>query len=480
MRKKHLFLRKPLGHDQGHGVLVRHLKLHHLVSVGIGSIIGAGIFVITGQAAALYAGPAITLSFIIAALVCVFTALCYAELSALIPVSGGSYSFAYAALGEFPAFMVGWTVTCQYLVVIASVAVGWSGYLLGMLHDLGYTLSLAWTEAPIAYEIGKGWSWTGSICNLPALLVIVALGVLATVGTQAASRFNDWMVILKLFAVSVFIFVGVWFIQTDHWVPFLPANTGVLGQFGFSGVLRGAGLVFFAYLGFDTVATMAQETINPQRDLPKGILGSLGISALAYVATALVLTGIVRYTELNVSDPMAVALKSLGPSFAWINVIVTGAIVVGLASVILVIILAEARVLFSMSRDGLLFKRLGTIHPKTRTPAVSTVVTFCISGVIATLLPLNVLSEMVSMAALFVFTVVSLGVLVLRSTNPDAHRPFRVPLVPWIPLAAMIGCMVQMVFLSPLTWVEMMLWSSIGLCIYFGYSLQNSYLRKSS
>ena len=304
MSKRGLFVRKSIrGHFDEVGGEEPHLKRHlgslHLTLIGIGAIIGAGIFVITGQAAASYAGPAIILSFIIAGLICLLAGLCYAELAALIPIAGGSYSYSYVAMGEFPAWIVGWTLTAQYLISASTVAVGWSGYLVSLLEDFGVVISSTYARAPFLYEPGSGWYFSGSVINLPAILIVAFVGVMISWGIRAVSYFNNAMVVIKIGTILLFIILGLSFIDTDNWVPFIPENTGVFGQFGWSGILRGAGLVFFAYIGFDTVSTLALDSKNPQRDLPRGILGSLGICTIAYIATALILTGVVSYTLLN-------------------------------------------------------------------------------------------------------------------------------------------------------------------------------------
>ena len=482
MPKFGLFLRKSMksnsnAEDDQQG-LKRHLNAFHLTAIGIGAIIGAGIFVITGPAAADFAGPAVTLSFMIAAIICIFAGLCYAELSSLIPISGGSYSYAYVALGEFPAWIVGWSITAQYIFSSSTVAVGWSGYCVNFLKDFGITLPHIISQSPIIYT-PEGLQWSGSLMNLPAMILVVLIGTLLCVGIKAASRFNNIMVVIKLTTITLFILLGISYINTENWTPFIPENTGIFGHYGWSGVLRAAGIVFFAYIGFDTVSTLAQESINPQKDLPRGILASLGICTVAYIVIALVLTGVVDYKLLNVPDPMAVALNAMGSSFVWLKFIVKFAILAGLASVSLVQLLAQTRIFYAMSRDGLLPHRFATIHKKTQTPLFSTIITILAAIVVSGMFPVAVLGELVSMTTLFLFGVVCLGVLILRYTQPELPRSFKVPLVPYIPMLGILCCLFQMTFLPLTTWMQWIAWLIIGLFIYFFYSVHHSKIRKS-
>jgi APA family basic amino acid/polyamine antiporter len=383
---KKLFLRKPLqSHfdsvDPEHHGLHRHLGWFQLVVIGIGAIIGAGIFVVTGKAAAEYAGPAIIISFVLASLICLFAGLCYAELSSLIHTAGGSYAYSYVALGEFPAWMIGWSVTAQYLVSAATVAVGWSGYFASFLRGFGVTLSPGYSLSPLHYAADTGWQLSGSFINLPALLMVAAIGILISVGIRVVSHFTSVMVVIKLSTIALFILLGLPFIQTENWHPFIPENMGTFGEFGWSGIFRAAGLVFFAYIGFDTVSTLSQDAKNPQKDVPRGILGSLLICTIAYIVVSLILTGIVHYDHLNVSDPIAVALDVMGPSFFWLIFIVKLAILAGLASVVLVQMLGQTRIFLAISHDGLLPSALARIHPKSRTPIFATYVTAVITEI---------------------------------------------------------------------------------------------------
>lgn len=483
MKKKGLFLRKSMHApsdevEDGQHTLKKHLGSLNLVSIGIGAIIGAGIFAITGQAAAECAGPAISLSFLIAAIICLFAGLCYAELSSMIPVAGGSYSYAYIAMGEFPAWIVGWLLTSQYLFSSSVVAVSWSGYCINILKEFGLYLPDYLSQAPVMYSSELGWYASGSLINLPAVILVAIVGIMISVGIKAATNFNNVMVVIKLCTVALFIILGIAYINTDYWHPFIPENTGTFGKYGWSGVLRGAGLVFFSYIGFDTVSTLAQEAKNPQKDLPRGILGSLGICTIAYIVTALVLTGVISYKLLDVPDPMSVALDAMGNHFAWLKLVVKVAILAGLASVVLVQLMALTRIFMTMSKDRLIPGAFAHVHPKTRTPLLSTILIISATIVISGLFPLAILGELVVMSTLMIFAIVCLGVLILRFTHPNMNRPFKVPLVPYVPALGILFCIGQMCFLPIVTWLQVVIWLSIGMIIYFGYSIRNSKLRQ--
>ena len=471
-------MKSPSVEGEEHHEMKRHLGALQLTAIGIGAIIGAGIFVITGTAAADYAGPGIILSFILAAIVCVLAGLCYAELSSMLPISGGSYSYSYVSMGEFPAWLVGWSVLAQYLFSASTVAVGWSGYLVSILRDFGIHLPRFFVTAPITYTADGGWGLSGSLINLPALIVVACVTLLVATGIKAATRFNNIMVVIKLSTVALFVILGIAYIKSDNLIPFIPDNTGVFGQFGVSGVLRAASIVFFAYIGFDMVATLAQETVNPQKNLPRGILGSLGICTIAYIMTALVLTGVVSYKLLGVPDPMSVALNAMGSSFYWLKFIVKIAILAGLSSVVLGNLLAQSRVFYAMSKDGLLPQPFCRLHSESKTPIFASLAAGGICLVISALFPVNVLGDLVSMSTLFIFGIVCLGVLILRYRHKEYPRPFKVPLVPFIPIAGILGCLASMTFLPGATWVQLILWLAIGLCIYFLYGMKNSKLRK--
>jgi len=476
---KNLFLRKPMKAnfaDEEHG-MKRHLGWFQLIVIGIGAIIGAGIFVITGTASATYAGPAIVLSFALAAIICVLAGLCYAELSAMIPIAGGSYSYAYIALGELPAWIIGWSITAQMIFSIATVAAGWAGYLTNFLKDWSIVISSHYGLAPLQYDVAMGWTLSGSLINLPAMLLILFVGIMVAIGIKAAANFNSILVVIKLCTVALFIIIGIPHINPENWVPFIPQNGGVFGEFGWSGIARAAGLVFFAYIGFDTVSTLAQESKNPQKNLPRGILGSLGICTIAYIAVAAILTGVVSYKLLNVPDPMSVALDAMGPSYFWVSTIVKIAILAGLSSVVLIQLLGQTRIFLAIGKDGLLPKAFGKIHSRTKTPIAATLITTVVVMILAGVFPVAILGQLVSMITLFIFAVVCLGVLVLRRTHPEFKRPFKVPLVPWVPLLGILACVGQMVVLPAVTWLQMLLWFAIGFIIYFAYGMKNSKLR---
>lgn len=465
--------------DEGEHSMKRHLGWFQLVVIGIGAIIGAGIFVITGKAAAEYAGPAITLSFVLAATICIFAGLCYAELAALIPVAGGSYSYAYVALGELPAWIIGWSVTAQYILSASTVAAGWSGYLKSFLSDWGLAIPAYFRGPPLNYEPGMGWSLSGSLLDLPAMLLVGLIGVMIAIGIRAAAQFNNIMVVIKLCTIVLFIALGLPHIDTANWIPFIPANEGQFGEFGWSGIVRAAGLVFFAYIGFDTVSTLAQDAKNPQRDLPRGILGSLLICTFAYIVVCGVLTGIVSYKMLGVPDPMSVALDAMGPSYFWLATAVKLAILAGLASVVLVQILGQTRVFLAISKDGLLPKNLSKIHPKTKSPVLATVLATTATMILSGLFTVDILAQVVSMVTLFIFAIVCLGVLVLRKTHPEFKRPFKVPFVPWVPVLGILFCFAQMLALPAITWLQMLGWFGAGLIIYSLYGIKHSRIRSS-
>lgn len=480
---KKLFLRKKLKADfvevdEEHHGLKRHLGWVQLIVIGIGAIIGAGIFVITGKAAADYAGPAIILSFVMASIICALAGLCYAELASLIPVSGGSYSYAYVALGELPAWIIGWSVTGQLIFSASTVAAGWSGYFKSFLADWGLSIPAVFQSAPLDYDVVHGWSLTGSYLNIPAMCLILFIGVLISVGIKAVARFNTLMVVIKLLTVLLFVLVGFPHVDTANWTPFIPENTGHFGDFGWTGVIRGAGLVFFAYIGFDTVATLAQDAKNPQRDVPRGILGSLIICTIAYIVVSAVLTGVVSYKLLDVPDPIAVALDAMGPAFFWIASIVKIAVLAGLASVVLVQLLGQTRIFLAIGKDGLLPKSVSKINKTTRTPVFASAITAGACFILAGLFPVGILGQLVSILTLFIFAIVCLGVWVLRHTHPEFKRSFRVPFVPWIPLLGIVVCFGQMLFLPLVTWAQFIGWFLLGIVIYFGYGIRNSQIRR--
>lgn len=457
--------------------LKRTLGPLNLTAMGIGAIIGAGIFVLTGQAASEYAGPAISLSFIFAAIICVFAALCYAELASLIPVSGGAYSYSYVAMGEFIAWTVGWVLTLEYLFSAATVSVGWSGYLTSLLKDFNIIIPASLSSAPLNYDTATGWQSSGSLINLPAMFITAFMGFLIAVGIKAAASFNDLMVVIKLTVIVLFIACGIAYINMDNLTPFIPENTGTFGQYGFSGILRGAGVVFFAFIGFDALSTLAQEAKNPQSDLPKGMLGSLGVSTLVYIIIALVLTGIVSFKLLNVPDPIAVAVNALGSHFLWLRFVIKIAILAGLTSVVLVMMLGQTRIFYTMAHDGLMPKSFGKISDRFHTPFFTTIAVTLVGMIVSGIFPVGILGQLVSMGTLLAFAVVCFGVLVLRYTQPLLHRPFKTPFVPYIPLLGTLACVLQMILLPGVTWLQLVAWIIIGCIIYFTYGKKNSLVR---
>ena len=480
---KGLFIKKSVkslleeASDKRH-TLKRSLTSLNLIALGIGAIIGAGLFVLTGEAAAEYAGPGITISFVIAGVLAMFAALCYAEFASLIPISGSAYSYAYVTLGEFAAWIMGCVLTLEYLLAACTVAVGWSGYFSSLMGDFGVTLPALLSEAPFLYDVDTGWALTGNILNMPAICITAIMGALVAIGIKAAASFNNVMVVIKLSVVALFIICGIAFIKAENLTPFIPANTGNFGQYGLSGIFRGAGVVFFAFIGFDALSTLAQEAKNPQRDLPRGMIGSLGICTIIYIVVGLVLTGLVSYKLLGVADPIAVAVNALGPNFVWLRLFIKLAILAGLTSVILVMILGQTRIFYTMAQDGLLPKKFCEIHKKTHTPLFSTILITLVAMIIAGLFPVGILGQLVSMGTLLVFAMVCFGVLILRYKQPSLHRPFKVPFAPWVPLIGALASIIQMLFLPGVTWLQLIIWLAISCYVYFKYSIHHSLIRK--
>ena len=457
--------------------LRRALNATHLTLLGIGGIIGTGIFVLTGTAAANHAGPALPLSFIIAGLGCTFAGLCYAEFAAMIPVSGSAYSYSYATLGEGIAWFIGWNLVLEYLFAVATVSVGWSGYAVSLLDQLHFHLPDALTHAPLAQGADAlHWTLTGAIINVPAILIVAGIATICYIGIKQSAAFNSVIVAIKVTVILLFIMFGVSYVNTANWHPFIPPNTGHSGTFGWSGVMAAAGVIFFAYIGFDAVSTAAQETKNPQRDMPIGILASLIICTVLYVIVSSVLTGMVSYKELDVAAPVALALDKY-ESLHWLGIPVKLGAVCGMTSVMLVMTIAQARIFFAMARDGLLPPWFGRVHPRFRTPSTGTVVTGVFAALIGGLFPVKILGELVAIGTLAAFVTVCIGVLVLRRTRPDLPRPFRTPW-PWFNcIAGAIVCLGMMVSLGPATWARLLIWTAIGVLIYAFYGYHHSRVR---
>lgn len=436
--------------------LKKSLGAFDLVLLGIGCIIGTGIFVLTGVAAAKYAGPAITLSFVLAGLACAFAALAYAELAAMVPVAGSAYTYSYASLGEVIAWIIGWDLALEYTVGASAVAAGWSAYFTGLLKALGVELPKYLTAVPA----------DGGLVNLPAIVIVTVLTAMLTIGTKESAGFNRVLVFIKLGAVLLFLFLATPHVNVANWSPFLP--------FGFSGVAAGAAIVFFAYIGFDAVSTAAEEAKHPNKDVPIGIIGSLIVCTVLYIAVAAVLTGVVPYAELNNAEPVAYALRSIGNNIGGALVAV-GAIC-GITTVLLVLIFGQSRVAFAMSRDGLLPKSICKVHPKYGTPYLMTILTGGVVCVLSGFLPINVIAELCNIGTLFAFCLVSIGVWVLRHKRPDAHRPFRCPALHIVAPLAVIFSVYLMLNLPLATWMRFIIWFIIGLGIYFSYGRNHSTL----
>lgn len=479
-----LFIRKSIESLQaeaaqsGSKSLKRVLGPVSLVALGVGVIIGAGLFSITGTVASEFTGPSITLSFIIAAIGCCFAGLCYAEFASMIPVAGSAYTYSYATMGELIAWIIGWDLVLEYTVAATTVSISWSRYMVVFLENLGIHLPHALTACP----------WDGGIINIPAMLIVVLMSLFLIRGTEGSSIFNGFIVFLKIAIILIFVVLGWQFIQAENYTPYIPENTGKLGEYGFSGILRGAAVVFFAFLGFDAVSTAAQETKNPKRDMPIGILVSLLVCTLLYVLFAHVMTGVAHYTEFGGQQgiaPVAVAIEHMGapdasgviqPAFPWLNKAIILAILFGYCSVIMVTLMAQSRVFLSMSHDGLLPPFFSKIHSKFRTPAHSNVLFMILVGLMAAFIPAQVAGEMTSIGTLFAFTLVCAAILIVRKTMPNVHRAFKTPFVPAVPILGILTCLCMMCFLPADTWIRLVLWMLIGLDIYACYGIKHSKL----
>ena len=453
-----LFTRKSfdaLQVEADRGLLRRSLGPWNLTALGIGSIIGTGIFVLLGTAAAQNAGPALVISMVISATGCAFAGLCYAEFAAMVPVAGSAYTYAYATVGELFAWIIGWDLILEYALSTSTVAVGWSGYFVSLARDVGIT-------------IPPSLAGPTPVFNLPAAVIVLVVAGLLIIGIKQSADTNTLLVGIKAMVLVVFVVAGAAYVNRENLTPFIPPNAGSFGEFGWSGVLRGAGVMFFAYIGFDAVSTAAQEAKNPSRDMPIGILGSLAICTVIYIAVATVLLGIVPYQQLNVADPLAVGIDATG--LKWLSPVIKIAALFGLFSTMLVNLLAQTRIFYSMSRDGLLPPAFAAVHPRFRTPHVSTILTGTIIALVAGLTRIEVLGQLVSIGTLLAFTLVCIGVIILRRTMPGAPRPFRTPGVPWVPVAGAVICLAQMVGLPLATWERLVIWLAAGLVVYFFYS----------
>lgn len=460
--------------NSGSQKLERSLGPFSLIMLGIGAIIGAGLFSITGIAAAQHAGPAIILSFLFAAIGCVFAGLCFSELAAMIPVSGGAYSYSYATLGECIAWLVGWILFLEYAAGASTVAISWSAYVVSFLDGLHIQLPPALIASPWqSTPLSDGTEVFGLI-NLPALAIVTLLSYLLILGVNKSAKINAVLVVVKVTIVIIFIIIGFGFVQPENYIPFIPENTGTFGDYGWSGIMRASGIVFLAYIGFDAVSTTAQEVKNPQRDLPVGIIGSLVICAVLFILFAYVMVGLVPYTGLDVAAPVALAVQQT--PYGWLISLIKLAIVAGLTSVILVLLLSQSRVMFTISKDGLLPAWLSIIHPRYHTPWIANLILMLLVGFFAAFAPLSLVGNLTSIATLLIYAIVCAAVIVLRRTYPDLPRPFKTPFSPWIPLLGIGTCLAMMIFLDLGTWIRFSVWILIGLSIYFLYGKRNSHL----
>lgn len=479
-----LFVRKPLNlllaqAEESEKGLKRTLGATNLVLLGIGAIIGAGLFSITGLAAANNAGPAVTISFIVAAVACAFAGLCYAEFASMIPVAGSAYTYSYATMGEFVAWIIGWDLVLEYAVGAATVSISWSRYLVKFLDHYNMHLPAQMTMSPWdTVTTPEGAVITGMI-NLPAVFIVVLMSLLLVRGTHESARVNAFIVALKVTVVVLFIGLGWAYINTDNYTPYIPANIGEFGHYGWSGIIRAAGIIFFAYIGFDAVSTAAQEAKNPKRDMPIGILVSLVICTVLYILFAHVMTGLANYKEFQGQDGIApVAVAIAHTPYVWLQQGVILAILAGYASVILVMLMGQSRVFFSMSKDGLLPPVFSAVHPKFKTPWKSNMLFMVFVSLFAAFVPARVVGELTSIGTLFAFVLVCAGVLVLRRKMPDAPRGFKTPLVPLIPILGILTCFAMMASLPADTWIRLMVWMAVGVIIYFAYGIKNSELNR--
>ncbi|MFN0200683.1 MAG: amino acid permease [Bacteroidia bacterium] len=470
---KRLFITKSIerllgeANETSEHTLKRTLGAWGLVALGIGAIIGAGLFSITGMAAANNAGPAVTISFVIAAIGCAFAGLCYAEFASMLPIAGSAYTYSYATMGEFMAWIIGWDLVLEYAVGAATVAISWSRYLNKFLGNLGFHLPEAICSSP----------FEGGVINLPAIFIVILMSLLLIRGTQESAKVNAIIVGLKVVVVLIFIVLGWFYITPSNYTPYIPENTGEFGSFGWSGIVRAAGIIFFAYIGFDAVSTAAQEAKNPARDMPIGILVSLAICTVLYILFAHVMTGLANYTEFAGKDgiaPVAIAIEHT--PYVWLKQLIIMAILAGYSSVILVMLMGQSRVFFSMSKDGLLPKIFSEVHTTYKTPWKSNALFMLFVGGFAGFVPANIVGEMTSIGTLFAFVLVCIGVWVLRVKQPDAPRSFKTPLVPLVPILGILTCFGMMAGLPLDTWIRLIVWMAIGVAIYFAYGIKRSKL----
>ena len=466
-------LQSDAAHDHG---LKRALSATDLVLLGIGAIIGTGIFVLTGTAAANNAGPAVVLSFVLAGLASAFAGLCYAEMASMIPIAGSAYTYAYATMGELVAWIIGWDLILEYLGGAATVSVGWSGYVVAFCKDvLGVHLPMAWTTAPLVFdEVTKSFHGTGAILNLPAAIITLLTTIILIVGVKESARFNGVIVVVKLIVVLMFITLCARFVNPENWHPFIPPSEGP-HRYGWSGIGAGATTVFFAYIGFDAVSTAAQESKNPQRDLPIGILGSLVICTVLYIAVSLVLTGIVHYSKLGVPHPIALGVEATGQG--WLAAVVDIGAIAGLSSVMVVLLMGQPRVFFAMAMDGLFPPFAAKVHPRFGTPWVTTIITGLFCAAAGGLLPIGVLGHLTSVGTLFAFVLVSIGVMLLRLRRPEIPRAFKVPGGPYlVPLLGAVSSSYLVLQAGTATLIRLFGWMAIGLVIYFAYGRKHATL----
>jgi len=453
--------------------LKRALGPLNLISIGIGSIIGAGIFVYAGTAAAQHAGPAIMISFLIAGIGCLFAGLCYAEFASMIPESGSSYTYAYATMGRFMAWFIGWNMVLEYGFSASGVAAGWSGYFVSFLDRFGIHFPAALANAPLAGHGVHDLHFTGAIINLPAVALILMMTTLLVVGVKESARFNNLMVLVKVGIVLLIIVFGLPFVIPSHFTPFIPPNTGTYGHFGYTGILQGAAIVFFAFIGFEAVSVAAQEAKNPKRDVPFGILGSLAICSFLYIFVAVVLIGVADWRTLDVPDPMSFAIAKI-PQLGWLVQWVNVGALAGLGTVVFVSLYAQTRIFYSMARDGFLPPAFSAVHPRFHTPHRGTIIIGIAAALLAALFPFDVLADLVSIGTLLAFVAVCGGIMILRITTPKAERKFRTPFVWFTAPAGIAVCGVMMYSLADGTWVRLGVWTALGIVIYLVYGIRHA------